>query len=260
MSKFIHCKVGMKELNPIMMSTVKSLFSLYGLLMLIVPALVGGGLLTLIMQRITMNQLGYFIIQPAMLAFYLMMVMTRSRLGEPRPGIIKEVRNMVLTIATGLITTIVLLAILWCFRVYVPVAQAAEMATTPVPAPSLLEPIASAPVSTIASSFATFQFYYNMYSIAILTIFFVMPMPLMFIAALVRCQHVWGNLTAISLAIFRNVSILMALSVIAVCFTAAWAILSLDNYWLVLSSVLPIAFLSGVLYRITQLALPQIND
>ncbi|EYU13918.1 hypothetical protein BA1DRAFT_03603 [Photorhabdus aegyptia] len=252
---FTYAKVDIKEMNPVMLDSMKSLFSFYGLFMLLAPVVIGGGLLTFFMQSVTMDMVGYVILQPVILSVYSMMLLTRYKMGEPSLGFWRELRNILITILLGPLMTVILIILLWGLRSYISSVYASDIIpdAVTVEVPTSLK---AGPIST-NGILGIFPIYFNMFSLAAFSTFLGMPMLLMFLPAIVRCNaSLFKNIGIILKAIFRNFGIMIIVSILAIFLLSVWSYFSLRYEWVILTSTVSIAFLSGVLYRITVLALP----
>ena len=67
MSAFLINKLSFEDTKQIMLSSMKTMASLHGILAIFLPIIAGGGLLTLIMKNVTMEGLAFFILQPVVL-------------------------------------------------------------------------------------------------------------------------------------------------------------------------------------------------
>lgn len=251
MSTMRHAKVSTHSIKSIFTETCKSFVSIYGVLMLIVPILVGGGLLALLMQRLSMADIGFFILQPVFIASLVMMTMTQQKITGKRLPIKNHIRNLLVVLFTGVIATFLLVFALWCFSLYMPTASAATGATQ-VPAPLIMEP------STQPQEFLSLlPIYFNMYSLVTFTVLLVLPMMIMFIGAIVCCEGaLFRNFKSVILAVFRNVSIMIVIAMLSLVVFALWSYTSLNSDWLVYTAVVPIALITAVIHRIAVLSLP----
>ncbi len=59
MSAFLINKLSLKDTKQIMLSSMKTMASLHGILAIFLPIIAGGGLLTLIMKNVTMEGLAF---------------------------------------------------------------------------------------------------------------------------------------------------------------------------------------------------------
>lgn len=60
MSAFLINKLSFEDTKQIMLSSMKTMASLHGILAIFLPIIAGGGLLTLIMKNVTMEGLAFF--------------------------------------------------------------------------------------------------------------------------------------------------------------------------------------------------------
>lgn len=253
MTNMQHTKVNTGAIKSVCTETCKSFASIYGLLMLAVPLIVGGGLFSLLMKRLSMEDIGFFILQPVFLTTLVMMTLTQYKMNGKILPLKYHIRNLVVTLVTGILATLLLVLTLWCFSIYVPTANSATVEATQVPMPFVIEPATNPPGLLVQ-----FPVYFNMYSLVTFTAFLVFPMMLMFIGAVVRCEgSLLGHFKCLFLAVFRNVSILIAVSLLALVVFALWSYTSIHSDWLIYMAVFPIAFFTAVIHRIAVLSLPQ---
>ncbi|MBQ0326291.1 hypothetical protein J9231_00320 [Providencia rettgeri] len=251
MSKMRHAKVSTRSIKSIFTETCKSFLSPYGLLMLIVPTFIGGGLLSLLMQRLSMADIGFFILQPVFITSLVMMTLTQQKITGKRLPFKNHIRNLIVTLFTGLIATFLLVFVLWCLSLYMPTASAAASnAQVPVP-------LSTPPAVQSQGFFSLFPVYFNMYSLVTFTTLLVLPMMIMFVGAVVCCEGaLFSNFKAVVLAVFRNVSIMIATSILSLAMFALWSYTSLNSDWLVYTAIVPIALITAAIHRIAVLALP----
>jgi hypothetical protein len=96
-----------------------------------------------------------------------------------------------------------------------------------------------------------------MYSLVTFTTLLVLPMMIMFVGAVVCCEGaLFSNFKAVVLAVFRNVSIMIATSMLSLAMFALWSYTSLNSDWLVYTAIVPIALITAAIHRIAVLALP----
>lgn len=251
MSTMQHAKVSTHSIKLILTETCKSFVSAYGVLMLVFPALIGGGLLSLLMQRLSMADIGFFILQPVFIASLVMMTLTQQKITGKRLPVKNHIRNLLVTLFAGVIATFLLVFALWCFSVYMPTASAAAD-NTQIPVQLVMDP-----VSQPQGSLSLFPVYFNMYSLMTFTTFIILPMMLMFIGTVVRCESsLFRNFKTVFLAVFRNVSIMIVVAMLSLAVFALWSYTSLNSDWLVYTAIVPIALLTAVIQRIAVLSLP----
>lgn len=251
MSTMRHAKVSTHSIKTIFTETCKSFMSIYGVFMLMVPALIGGGSLALLMQRLSMADIGFFILQPVFIASLVMMTLTQQKITGKRLPVKNHIRNLLVVLFTGVIATLLLVFALWCFSLYMPTASAATGATQ-VPVPLTMEP-ANQPQGFLS----LLPIYFNMYSLVTFTTLLVLPMMVMFVGAVVCCEGaLFRNFKAVILAVFRNVSIMIVIAMLSLVVFALWSYTSLNSDWLVYTAIVPIALLTAVIHRIAVLSLP----
>lgn len=243
MSTMRHAKVSSHSIKSIFIETCKSFASVYGLIMLTVPALIGGGLLSLLMQRLSMADIGFFILQPVFIASLVMMNLTQHKITGKRQPVKNHIRNLLVTLFTGLIATFLLVFTLWCFSLYMPTASAA---TSQVPTPFVTDNVIQP-----KGFLSLFPVYFNMYSLVTFTTLLVLPMLIMFVGTVVCCEgSLFRNFKAVILAVFRNVSIMIAIAMLSLVVFALWSYTSLNSDWLVYTAIVPIAVITAVIHRI----------
>jgi len=245
-------KLTLSDWNPMMMQSLKIMLSASGLLMIAVVIALGGGGVNFIMSRVSMQGLGYFITQPAILSIYFICLLARYRSGNPRLSAGKEVRNALLSIGLGIVITVMLLGILFAVRSYVPAVHAAEV--QPVfngAAHTTLHPVPFQPVAVQFTQ--VFPVMFNIFSIATFAVITVVPITGVLIGAVVNCNApLRRNLGVLSKGIFRNFGTLILLSVFSFFLMALWSWAALQSEILIFTSVFPLIFLSVLSYVIAE--------
>ena len=126
MSAFLFNKLTFDDTKQIMLSSLKALASLPGLLAIFLPIIAGGGLLTLIMKNVTMEGLAFFILQPVVLTLYLTAILCRYQSSELRLNIWQELRNFIVVLVYALFLTVLMIVILWLVKFMIASAVAGE--------------------------------------------------------------------------------------------------------------------------------------
>ncbi len=253
MVRYQHKKVGISCWNYLLWRSLKITLSRYGIAMFILALTIGGGGVSLIMAQVSMSEVGFYIVQPAILSIYFMMIINRLNTLNSKLFIRKEVLNLLITVAVGFLLTIILLCLLSGVNDYImPVSQATISTPSAYfqptqPAPAVYQKLTTA--SYISKSF-------NMYSIATFLIYLFLPMFAMFLAALAHCDGpIIKNMKTIMAAIFSNIGMMVAISLTGWLLMACWSYLALQNIWLVYTSCIPLTFLVSLIYCFTEKAL-----
>ncbi|MEY7478694.1 hypothetical protein [Citrobacter freundii] len=126
MSAFLINKLSFEDTKQIMLSSMKTMASLHGILAIFLPIIAGGGLLTLIMKNVTMEGLAFFILQPVVLTLYLTAILCRYQSSELRLNIWEELRNFIVVLVYALFLTVLMIVILWLVKFMIASAVAGE--------------------------------------------------------------------------------------------------------------------------------------
>ncbi|SUC33680.1 Uncharacterised protein [Providencia rustigianii] len=235
-----------------MKHSLKLMLSMSGLAMCAIFVIIGGGAIYLIMGKISMIGLGYFILQPAVITIYLACLLARYRSGNNALPVGKELRNIILTLLIGTVATALLISLLWLLHIYMPVAGAAEThpvisaSTDNVITPQSLKPQSVAFVSV-------FPVMFNIYSIATLSMMGVLPCIGIIIGVLVNCNApLHKNLGILCRGLFRNIGTMIIFSLFTFCLLSFWSVMALKGDMYVFLSLIPLTFLSVMAYVIAE--------
>ncbi|WP_435322280.1 hypothetical protein [Klebsiella sp. HN106] len=244
-------KLAISEWNTMLFHSLKLMFSVSGLLMFAVIIGFGGGAISLIMGQVTMQGLGYFIIQPAVFAIYFVCLLARYRSGNASLPIGKEFRNVILNVLMGVAVTILLLLLLWSIRIYIPTASAADVQPAITNAPVGLSP---QPFKATPVSFGSvFPVMFNIFSIATFSVLAFVPFVAVIIAALVNVNApLHRNLGLLFRGLHRNIGTMVVFSIFTVCLMALWSYMAVKSEYLIFLSALPLAYLSVFSYVIAE--------
>lgn len=250
-------KLELGDWNPMMVHTARLIFSGHGLLMLAVTVIVGGGGIWLLMGKLTMQGLGYFIVQPSILSLYLICCLARYRSGNPRLPAKREARNIVISVMMGALATAALLSVLFALRVYTPAANAAELHAVPVGSSSVLSPSSYQPLAV--SFISVFPVMFNIFSIASFTILGCLPFLAVLVGAIVNCDApLHRNVTLMLRGLLKNIGTMVLLSLFSFCLMGGWSYLALRHEALIFTSVVPLVFLFVLSYVMAeQIYLPE---
>jgi len=245
-------KLALSDWNMMMKHSFKIMFSIYGLIMFSSFVVIGGGAVYLIIGKVSMAGLGYFILQPAVISIYLVCLLARYRSGNESLSVGKEIRNLTLTVLLGIFITFILLTILWFIHSSIPSAGAAE--TQPLLATStdkVMAPIS--PYAQSVSFMSAFTVMYNIYSIATFSMMGVLPCIGIFIGAMVNCNApLHKNLGVLCRGLYRNIGTMVILSIFTFCLMSLWSALALKGDAYVFISVIPLTFLAVMAYVIAE--------
>lgn len=235
-----------------MIQSLKLIFSASGLLMIAIMIAFGGGGVNFIMSKVSMQGLGYFIAQPAILTIYLICLLARYRSGNPRLSAGNECRNFFVSIFIGVIVTAAMLAVLIAFRSFMPNVHAAE--AQPYLNAAGSTPNHPEPYHPVTVTFSqVFPVMFNMFSIATFSVICVVPFAGVLIGAIVNCNApLHRNVDVLLKGIVKNTSTLILLSVFSFFLMALWSWAAIQNDLLIFSSVLPLIFLSVLSYVIAE--------
>ncbi|EIZ1085894.1 hypothetical protein MPI44_004442 [Klebsiella oxytoca] len=244
-------KLALSDWNTMLFHSLKLMFSVSGLIMITIVIGFGGGSISLIMGQVTMQGLGYFIIQPAIFTIYFVCLLTRYRSGNDFLPVGKEFRNVILNVLMGIAVTILLLFILWSIRIYIPAANAADVPPSIINAPAGLSPQTYQP--TPVSFGSVFPVMFNIFSIATFSVLVCVPFVAVIIGAMVNCNApLHRNLGLLFRGLFRNIGTMLLFSFFTVCLMALWSYIALRNEYLIFLSALPLTFLSVFSYVIAE--------
>lgn len=244
-------KLAISNWNTMLFHSLKLMFSVSGLLMIAVIIGFGGGAISLIMGQVTIQGLGYFIIQPAVFTIYFVCLFARYRSGNDYLPIGKELRNVILNVLMGIAVTILLLLFLWLIRIYIPITNAAEVQPTITSTPAGLSPQNFQPTPVSFSS--VFPVMFNIFSIAIFSVLGFVPFVAIIIGALVNCNApIHRNIGLLLRGLFRNIGTMVLFSILTVCLMALWSYMAVKSEYLIFLSALPLAFLSVFSYVIAE--------
>lgn len=244
-------KLALSDWNTMLFHSLKLMFSISGLIMIAVIIGFGGGSISLLMGQVTMQGLGYFIIQPAIFTIYFVCLITRYRSGNDFLPVSKELRNVILNVLMGIVVTILLLLILWLIRIYIPSANAADVPPSITNAPAGLSPQTIQPMPVSFGS--VFPVMFNIFSIATFSVLVCVPFVAVIIGVMVNCNApMHRNLGLLFRGLFRNIGTMLLFSFFAVCLLALWSYMAVRNEYLIFLSALPLAFLSVFSYVIAE--------
>ncbi|MDI9095013.1 MULTISPECIES: hypothetical protein [Providencia] len=245
-------KLALSDWNMMMKHSLKLMLSMSGLAMCAIFVIIGGGAIYLIMGKISMIGLGYFILQPAVITIYLACLLARYRSGNNALPVGKELRNIILALLIGTVATALLISLLWLLHLYMPVAGAAEThpvisaSTDNVITPQSLKPQSVAFVSV-------FPVMFNIYSIATLSMMGVLPCIGIIIGVLVNCNApLHKNLGILCRGLFRNIGTMIIFSLFTFCLLSFWSVMALKGDMYVFLSLIPLTFLSVMAYVIAE--------
>ncbi|EGC7113119.1 hypothetical protein H9T43_002296 [Salmonella enterica] len=248
MSAFLFNKLSFEDTKQIMLSSLKALASLPGLLALFLPIIAGGGLLTLIMKNVTMEGLAFFILQPVVLTLYLTAILCRYQSSELRLSVWQELRNFIVVLVYALFLTILMIVILWLVKFMIASAVASE--TNHI---ENKQPI----FTNISLAYSNLILYFNMYALATLSVFIATPMLVFFIPTVTRCKgSLLKSLPVICKSTFLNIGPLFSFSAISGVVLLSWSYFSLRYEWLIPAATIPLAYLSILNYQLSEAALP----
>lgn len=255
-------KLSLSDWNPIMFHSAHLLFSPTGIFMLSLVLIFGGGTLWFLMGRVSPQGLGYVLIQPVAFTIYLLCLMARFRSGNSRISIKHEIRNVFVCVALGFMATIIILSVLFLFRLYSVDAHAAEIAPVISSGSSDVArvPFNAVPFNSASASFLhQFPTMFTTFSVAAFTVLIIMPGIVVLIGALVNCDApLHRNLWMMICGIMKNIKLLVVMSFFSSCIMFLWSYLTVINQYFTFTSILPITFIVLMNYVIAeQIYLPQ---
>ena len=249
MSAFLINKLSFEDTKQIMLSSMKTMASLHGILAIFLPIIAGGGLLTLIMKNVTMEGLAFFILQPVVLTLYLTAILCRYQSSELRLNIWEELRNFIVVLVYALFLTVLMIVILWLVKFMIASAVAGETNHVEYQQPTL---------TSISLAYSNLIVYFNMYALATLSVFIATPMLVLFIPTVTRCKgSLLKSIPVICKSAFMNIGPLFAFSAISGVVLLSWSYFSLRYEWLIPAATIPLAYLSILNYQLSEAALPR---
>lgn len=243
-------KLVLADVNIMMMHSLKLMFSISGLMMILFTIAFGGGSISFLMGKVSIQGIGYFIAQPPILTLYVICLLSRYRSGNESLSVGKELRNLFLSVLLSICATVILLVCLWFFQFYFSGAQAAEVQSV-IDSPVGITPEAFKP--QLPGFFSLFPLMFNMYSIAMFSIMVVIPYAGIIIGALVNCNApLHRNLKLIAYGLWRNIFMMGLISFFSFSLFASWSFLAVKSAWMIYMSALPLVFLSVLSYVIAE--------